>query len=81
MKQKDIALIIVVVFISGILSLLLSNKLIVSPKNRQEKVEVVAPITAELSKPDSKYFNTESIDPTQIIRIGESNNNQPFKQQ
>jgi hypothetical protein len=78
MKQKDIILIIVVVFVSGVISLMLSNKLISSPKNRQEKVEVVVPISAELNKPDQKYFNANSIDPTQIIRIGDSNNSKPF---
>ncbi len=81
MKQKDIVLIIVVVFISGIVSLFLSGKLISSPQNRQEKVEVVAPISAELPSPDKRYFNANSIDPTQIIRIGENNNTQPFNKQ
>ncbi|MES2971659.1 MAG: hypothetical protein V4702_05030 [Patescibacteria group bacterium] len=81
MKQKDIILIIVVVFISGVLSLVLSNMLISSPKNRQEKVEVVEAISSDFTQPDKKYFNANSIDPTQIIRIGENNNNQPFKKQ
>ena len=81
MKQKDIALIVVVVFISGIFSLLLSNALFASPKNRQEKVEVVQPITADFQEPDSKYFNAQAIDPTQIIKIGDNNNNQPFNKQ
>ncbi len=78
MKQKDLVLIIVVVIVSGVFSLVLSNLLFASPKNRQEKVEVVEPITAEFNKPDQKYFNSESIDPTQIIKIGDSSNNQPF---
>lgn len=81
MKQKDIILIIVVVFISGVFSLILSNILFASPKNRQEKVAEVEPITADFTKPDPKYFNAESIDPTQIIKIGENNNNQPFNNQ
>jgi hypothetical protein len=83
MKQKDIVLIIVVVFISGVVSLVLSNMLISSPKNRQEKVEVVEPISAEFDTPkkDDKYFNSQAIDPTQIIRIGDSNNQQPFNAQ
>lgn len=80
MKQKDIVLIIVVVFISGVFSLVLSNYLFSSPRNRQEKVEVVEPITAEFDTPekDDKYFNAQAIDPTQIIRIGDNNNQQPF---
>lgn len=81
MKQKDIVLVILVIFISGVFSLVLSNYLFASPKNRQEKVEVVEPITAEFKQPDKKYFNAESIDPTQIIKIGDNNNNQPFNKQ
>ncbi len=80
MKQKDIITIIVVVFISGVFSLLLSNVLISSPKNRQSQVETVEPITADFKVPskDDKYFNAQAIDPTQIIRIGNDNNQQPF---
>ena len=83
MKQKDFILIIVVVFISGVFSLILSNYLFASPKNRQEEVEVVEPITAEFKTPskNDKYFNSEAIDPTLIIKIGDNNNNDPFKKQ
>lgn len=78
MKQKDVALIIVVVFISGIVSYFVSSKLFASPKDRQQEVEVVQPISAEFKIPDRKYFNDKSINPTQNIRIGEEENNQPF---
>ena len=83
MKQKDLLLIIVVVFISGTFSLILSNYLFASPKNRQEKVEVVEKISNEFKTPNNndKYFNTNSIDPTLIIKIGDNNNNDPFKKQ
>lgn len=78
MKQKDVALIIVMVFISGIVSFFLSNWLFASPKNRQQKVEVVDSITADFPTPDSKYFNNKAIDPTQLIQIGGNNNQNPF---
>ena len=78
MKQKDVALIGVVVIVSIIVSVILSNMLITSPKNRQEKVEVVAPISSDFTQPDTKYFNNNSIDPTQLIQIGGSSNLQPF---
>lgn len=81
MKQKDLALIVVVVFISGIFSFFASKLLFASPKNRQEKVEIVQPITAEFPSLSDKYFNKNSNDPTQVIRIGENNNNQPFNKQ
>lgn len=81
MKQKDIALILVVVFISGVFSIIVTKLLITTPKNRQEKVEVVESISPDLTAPSTKYFNSKSIDPTQIIKIGNTNNNQPFNKQ
>ncbi len=83
MKKKDILLIAVVVIISGVFSLVLSNYLFTSPKNRQEQVEIVEPISAEFTVPkkDDKYFNAQAIDPTLIIKIGDNNNNDPFKKQ
>lgn len=83
MKQKDIILIIIVVFVSGVFSLIISNYLFASPKNRQEQVEVVEPISASFDVPakDDKYFNAQAIDPTQIITIGGNSNQQPFNKQ
>jgi hypothetical protein len=78
MKQKDLMLIIVVVFISAVLSFVLSNAVISSPKSRQQKVEVVEKITPDFPQPDHKYFNSESIDPTLLIRIGDNTNTTPF---
>lgn len=78
MKQKDIALIIVIVFISGVASFFISNALFASPKDRDQKVEKVEAITADFPTPDKKYFNSQSIDPTQLIQIGESTNPNPF---
>ncbi|HSX06140.1 MAG TPA: hypothetical protein VLG92_00280 [Candidatus Saccharimonadia bacterium] len=78
MKQKDVALIIVIAFISAVVSFVVSNKLFVTPSNRQQKVEVVDPITASFQTPDSKYFNSSSIDPTQSSSVGSDSNQNPF---
>ena len=78
MKQKDIMLIAIIIIVSAVISIVLSNMLISSPKNRQQKVEVVAPITPDFNQPDTKYFNSNAIDPTQLIQIGGSSNSQPF---
>ena len=78
MKQKDIILIVIIVFFSAIISLLVSKAIFVSPKNRQQQVEVVQPITADFPKPDSHYFNDQSFDPTQTITIGQNANPNPF---
>ena len=78
MKQKDILLIVVVVIVAGVVALLFSKLVISTPKNRQEKVEVVDAITSEFNQPDKKYFNTQSVNPTKLIRIGDNVNQKPF---
>ena len=78
MKQKDVALIAVVVFVSAIISLFASKALFASPKNRQQQVEVVQPISSQISKPDSRYFSSQSFDPAQSITTGQNANPDPF---
>lgn len=81
MKQKDIALIMIVVFFSAILSYFVSSAIFVSPKDRKQEVEVVQPITADFPKPDERFFNDQAFDPTQTIIIGENANTDPFASQ
>ncbi len=78
MKQKDIALILVIAFLSTIISLFLSKAIFASPKNRHQQVEVVQPISADFPPPDSHYFNGSAFDPTKLITIGQNNNTNPF---
>jgi len=81
MKQKDVALIIVIVAISGVVSFLASGWIFAKPADRQQKAEVVDVITSDFPLPDTKYFNPNSVDPTQLIQIGDSNNPNPFSGQ
>lgn len=78
MKQKDIALILVLVFVSGVISFLLSGWIFAKPADRQQRAEVVDVITSEFELPDTKYFNNNSVNPAQIIEIGNSSNPNPF---
>lgn len=78
MKEKDIALVIVIVAVSGIFSFLISNSFI-SPPERNEKAAVVEPITAGFEEPDDAYFNESSINPTQVIQIEVEENPNPFQ--
>lgn len=78
MKQKDIALIIIVAVISIVVSFIISNKLIVTPAHRQQQVEVVQAINTQFKEPDKTYFNSKSIDPTKLIQIGNNSNSTPF---
>ncbi|MCA9344733.1 hypothetical protein KC946_02760 [Candidatus Saccharibacteria bacterium] len=81
MKQKDIALLIVVAFISTIVSLVASNFIFTPDDVKQQKAEVVEPISAEFNTPTAgdKYFNNSANNPTQLIKIGEDPNANPFK--
>ncbi len=78
MKQKDITLIVVVTIFAGVFSLLISKYIITPSDSLTASAEVVKPITSEFIIPDPRYFNTESNNPTQIIRIGEGTNDNPF---
>lgn len=78
MKQKDLAVIAVAVFISAILSYFISSSLIVPSKNRQQEVEVVQAITSDFPQPDNSYFNDKAFDPTKLITIDQNGNPDPF---
>jgi hypothetical protein len=78
MKQKDIALIILIAGIAAVASFFLSHAIFASAGNRAQKAEKVDTITTEFVKPSSKYFNGNSIDPTQLIQIGDTTNSNPF---
>ncbi len=78
MKQKDLALIIIIVFISAIVSLFASKALFGHPATADKQAEMVSPITADFPKPNDKYFNTQSIDPTKTITIQQNSTADPF---
>lgn len=79
MKQKDIALIIIIAFVSAVISLVLCNMIITPPKNRSAQVTIVKKIDANFPVPDTKYFNTQSFDPTRLIRIQDNSNQNPIQ--
>ena len=78
MQRKDIAVVAVIVFISAIISLFVSKAIFAPPKNRQQQVEVVQSISADFPQPDSRYFNSNAFDPTEVITIGQNSNTTPF---
>jgi len=80
MKQKDIITIAVVVFVSAIASLFITGKVIVA-SSKHQTAPVVDVINSSFNEPDNKYFNKNSIDPTQLIHIGTSTNSNPFSAQ
>lgn len=78
MKQKDIAVIIAVAGVSTVIAFVLAGFAFGTPKHRQAEVQVLDSISADFPTPDKKYFNPNSVDPTQTVQIGDTNNAQPF---
>lgn len=78
MKQKDIALILVVAFVGAVAALLISNWLITGQQNREQTAEVIDVVTDEFQQPPEDYFNADSINPTKLIKIGGESNPNPF---
>ena len=79
MKQKDIALIIVIIFVSGVVSYIVSGMLFKN-SSQSTTVQTVSVINPDfnVSQVNPEYINSSSVDPTQLIQIGNSNNPNPF---
>jgi hypothetical protein len=80
MKQKDIALIGVVVLVSIILSVVISKQ-VFSSKSKQQQGTQVEAISTDFQTPSKQYFNGNMFDPSNTITIGQSNNTNPFSGQ
>lgn len=80
MKQKDITLIVIVAIFSLVVALVASSFLFGGAKAKTQQAEVVEPISAAFTQPDTRYFNDQSIDPTEVIRIDNNANQTPFNQ-
>ncbi|MGD0284505.1 MAG: hypothetical protein ABSB12_02845 [Candidatus Saccharimonadales bacterium] len=81
MREKDVAIIIGVVFVSMILSFVVASKVITTPANRQQSVPISSNITDNFIRPDPTYFNSQAVDPTKLIQIQNNANTTPFNSQ
>jgi len=78
MKKNDVAIIVVVAIFATVFSLLVSKFLFTPDKNRNLEAQVVQPISTDFKKPDERVFNSEALNPTQLIQIGNTSNKNPF---
>lgn len=84
MKQKELMIIGITAFIAAILSFVICNAIFGTPQKNPIKVPVVVKIdpTFPQVENDSRYntfYNNQALNPTQVIQIGGSGNNQPFQ--
>lgn len=80
MKKNDIALIVLIVSISLVVTYFVAKAVLGDPKGQEVSAEVVEPITPDLTTPSNKIFNRDAINPTVVIQIGNPSNQQPFGQ-
>ncbi len=78
MKQSDVLMIAVIGIFAGVFSLVLSSVMFSSDGKKELTAQKVDAINANFQTPDERYFNPKSINPTQLIQIGDNNNAQPF---
>jgi hypothetical protein len=84
MKHKELTVIGLAAFLAAIFAFILSGAIFGSPKKNIIKVPQVDAINSSFPSPqtDESYktiFNQNALDPTQLIQIGGSNNNNPFQ--
>ncbi|HVX23947.1 MAG TPA: hypothetical protein VG992_01230 [Candidatus Saccharimonadales bacterium] len=77
MKQKDIVLIVAVVILGAAIAIVISRMLF-SPAQHQLQGVTAQAVTATFPTPDQRYFNSNAFDPTQVIKIGQNTNSNPF---
>lgn len=79
MKRKDILTLVVVAIFAGIFSVVISKFFFTSGADRSLSAETVQLIDSHFEDPpDKQVFNSQAIDPTKLIKIGDTNNSQPF---
>ncbi len=83
MKQKDILTVVGAGVIAAIISMIIAGTILNSTTAHSVKVPIVSPISSDFPDiaHDSQYkviFNDKALDPTQLIKIGTSQNQQPF---
>lgn len=78
MKKNDITVIIVTAIFACIVSVVLSS-IIFTPKQAQKlKAQKIDPISSDFQQVDRRYFNSQSVNPTQVIQIGDNQNKNPL---
>jgi hypothetical protein len=78
MKKNDVAALVIIVAIAGVMSYFIANAVIGKPKNNPVQVESVTPIAPNFPAPDPRVFNDKAVDPTVEINGDGQSSNQPF---
>jgi len=77
MKKNDLALVLLIVSVSLVVAYLIGQTLL-PPQKHSAQVEVVVPVTSDVTQPEKSTFHTGAINPAVPVNIGDSSNQQPF---
>ncbi|HET9412271.1 MAG TPA: hypothetical protein VFO38_05550 [Candidatus Saccharimonadales bacterium] len=78
MKRNDIALLVLIVSLTLVVSFLAVKAVFGEPEKQAVKVEKIEPISGQITQPTGSIFNRNAINPTIVIQIGSPANQQPF---
>lgn len=78
MKKSDIALLVLIVSVSIAVSFFAGQAILGKSIAKPVQVETAEPISADIVEPSDKIFNSDAINPTVPIKIGDTTNQQPF---
>lgn len=84
MRRKDVVVVITIAVFTALISFIISNIVFGTPKKKPVKVPVVQkidPTFPDTSASDQykAFFNNKAINPTQLIKIGDTKNTTPFR--
>lgn len=71
MKKSDIAMIILIASISVLVAYFVAKAIIGDTQNQSVKVKTVDSISTDIAQPDTSVFNSNAINPTVQVIIGD----------
>ena len=80
MKKDDAILIIGTMILSAIIAILVTTRLAPNYSSTHRQIVHVSTIDTIFKPPSNQYLNSNSIDPTLLVKIGNNSNNEPFSQ-
>jgi len=78
MKKSDLAILALIVSLTLVITFLIVKAVFGEVQNGTTKVEKADSISASIVQPSAKVFNHNAINPTVVIQIGNTGNQQPF---
>lgn len=71
MKKSDIAMIILIASISILVAYFIAKAVVGDVQNESVKVKTADPMTTEVTEPEKSVFNSDAINPTVEVIIGD----------